>query len=217
MHMILCAGHTQRLSGITQNMSNPLADIFASNTIVRLLSLFLLNPERAYYQQELMRETGGTLRPIQVALDKLVAADLVSRREEGRHVYYQTITANPVYRDLRSVFEKSFALRDVLAEALMSAAASIDVAFVYGSAASGSQRPSSDIDLFVVGNVGRVALSEALSHAEDALKREVNVAIYTPERLRDALVSGDPFVSEVLSGAHVWILGGDDELERMAR
>lgn len=198
-------------------MSNPLADIFASNTVVRLLSLFLLNPERAYYQQELLRETGGTLRPVQVALDKLVAADLVSRREEGRHVYYQTITANPVYRDLRSLFEKTFALKDVLVEALAPAATGIDLAFVYGSAANDAQRPSSDIDLFLVGTAGRLALAEALSGAEAALKREVNVAIYTPQRLRDALVSGDPFVSEVLSGTHIWIIGGDDELERLAR
>ncbi len=215
-HPLVTTRHTHVLSVITHNMSdNPLQAIFSSRSLVRVLSVFLLNPQRSYYQQELLRDTGGALRPLQLALDKLVGADLVTVRRDGRQVYYRANTLNPVFGDLKSLFEKSFALADIMRDALKPVAAEIDLAFIYGSVAADKERAGSDIDLFVVGAVSRKAVSNALGDAEARLRREISVSLYEPARFEAARLQ-DPFVLEVLSRPKTWLVGDEGELGELA-
>ena len=191
VHPFVTARHTHMMSVITHHMSDtPLQAIFSSRTLVRALSVFLLDPQRSCYQQELLRETGGPLRPLQLALDKLVDADLITMRRDGRQVYYRANTLNPVFSDLRSLFEKSFALADVIRDALRPVTAEIRLAFVYGSIAADEQRGDSDIDVFVVGAVGRKAVSTALGEAETRLQREINVSLYEPAEVHRGVPAG---------------------------
>lgn len=193
----------------------PLTPLFASRTLVRLLSVLLLNPERTYYQQELAAITGSALRPLQLALDKVTKAGLVSKKVVGKHAYYRVVATHPAYPDLRSLFEKTFALADIVRMALEPLAQQVEVAFIYGSVSRGEERASSDIDLVVVGDTGRRELSRCLVSAEERLSREVSAAIYDVERFRTAVREGNPFLQEVLSKPKIWVMGDEDELERL--
>ena len=211
-------GHTYVVSVITHTMSeNPLQLIFSSRTLVRALSVFLLDPDRSVYQQELLRETGGQLRPLQLALEKLAGADLITTRRDGRQVYYRANARNPVFSDLKSLFEKSFALGDVVRAALEPVTTQIRLAFIYGSVASGEVRTTSDIDLFVLGTASRKTIATALGDAETRLRREINVSLYEPERFTEAVRLEDPFVLDVLSRPKTWLVGDEDELGEVAR
>lgn len=204
----ITAGHTHMMSGITHNMSdNPLQAIFSSRTLVRALSVFLLAPGRSYYQQELLRETGGPLRPLQLALDKLVEADLVTTWREGRQVYYRANELNSVFGELKSMFEKSFALVDIVRDALQPVAPEIQMAFIYGSFASGEQRSASDVDLFIVGTAGRKTIATSLGDAEARLHREINISLYEPNHFAEAVKRKDPFVLDVLARPKTWLVG----------
>ncbi len=196
---------------------NPLQSIFSSRTLVRALSVFLLDPERTYYQQELLRLTGGPLRPLQLTLEKLAAADLITTRRNGRQVYYRANALNPVFGDLKSVFEKSFALSDVVRAALQPIAPEIRLAFLYGSAASYGLRTSSDVDLFVIGTTARKTIALALGDTESRLRREINVSLYDPERFAQAVRAADPFVLDVLSRSKTWLVGDEHGLAALAR
>lgn len=207
------AGHTHTMSVITSLMSdNPLQSIFSSRTLVRALSVFLLDPDRSFYQQELLRETGGPLRPLQLALGKLEDADLVTTRRDGRQVYYRANTLNPVFGDLRSLFEKSFALADVVRVALKPIAGGIHLAFIYGSVASSEQRAASDVDLLVIGTTSRRTIATALGDAESRLRREINVSLYEPQRFAELVHLGDSFVTDVLSRPKTWLVGDENDL-----
>lgn len=204
------------MSDITYIMSdNPLISLFASRTLVRVLSVLLLNPKRAYYQQELVGLTGSSLRPLQLALDKLTEADLVSKKLVGKHAYYQVVAAHPVYPDLRSLFEKTFALADVIREAIEPLTEHIEAAFIYGSVARGGERAASDVDVLIVGKVGRKDVARFLASVEEKLDREVNVTLYDKNRIRTAAREGNPFLHEVLSMPKIWLIGDDSELERL--
>lgn len=194
---------------------NPLTALFASRTLLRLLSVLLLNPERAYYQQELAVMTESSLRPLQLALAKLTKMDLVSKKLVGKHAYYQIVATHPAYPDLRSLFEKTFALADVVRDALEPLSGRIEVAFVYGSAARGEERASSDIDVFIAGEVGRKEVSRCLAGVEERLRREVNVVVFDRERIRESLSDGNPFLEEVLATPKIWLIGDECELERV--
>jgi len=208
--------HTYMVSVITHTMSeNPLQAIFSSRTLVRALSVFLLDPERSYYQQELLRETGGPLRPLQLALEKLATADLITTRRDGRQVYYQVNRLNPVFGDLKSLFEKSFAVADVLRDALQPVSG-IRIAFIYGSVASGEARSASDVDVFVVGTASRKTIAAALGEAETRLRREINVSLYDPERFCEAVRLQNQFVLDVLSRPKTWLVGDEHGLGALA-
>jgi predicted nucleotidyltransferase len=196
---------------------NPLIGIFASRSLVRLLSAFVAEPERAFYQQELVTLTGGSLRPVQLALDRLTGAGLVTKRRQGKQVYYRADTSNPAFGDLRSLFLKTFALADVLRDRLVPLTAEIDAAFVFGSVAAAEHGPQSDVDLAVVGRVGRKDLSAALGGAELQLGREINLVIYGRDRLRRLVRDGDEFVLDVLAKPKIWVIGDQSDLDRLAR
>lgn len=196
---------------------NPLIDLFSSRPLAHLLSTFLMNPQRRYYQQELVRLTGDSLRPVQLALEKLERASLITREQEGRQVYYQAVVAHPAFDDLQSLFAKTFALTDVLVEALAPVRESIELAFIYGSVAAGAQRATSDVDVLVIGAASKRDLAIALAPAETRLAREVNVSLYTPARFASAVIDGDPFITQVLSAPRIWLVGDELGIEQLAR
>lgn len=195
---------------------NPLQSIFSSRTLVRALAVFLLDPERSFYQQELLRETGGPLRPLQLTLEKLVGADLVTKRRDGRQVYYRANPHNPVFGDLKSLFEKSFAIGDIVRDAIRIVGPEIRFAFIYGSAASGALRTSSDVDVFIVGAASRKTVAAALSGAQTKLGREINVSLYESSRFSEAVRKSDPFILDVLSRPKTWLVGDDSDLGELA-
>ena len=195
---------------------NPLMSLFASKSLVRLLSVLLLNPEQAYYQQQLARMVGGPLRPVQLALGRLIAAGIVSERRDGRQVYYRVESAHPAFGDLRSLFMKTFAPGDVIAAALATMGA-VEFAFVYGSVASGEEHAGSDVDLFVLGSVSRRSLAAALTAVEQQLGREVNASVYDRDRFADAVREHSSFVLDVMMKPKIWVKGEPVEFERVAR
>ncbi len=194
---------------------NPLIRLFASKSLVRLLSVMLMNPEESYYQQQLVRTVGGPLRPIQLALQRLVATGLVVARRDGRQMYYRIDPSHPAFKDLRSLFAKTFAIADVLRAAL-SPLDGIESAFVHGSVASGEEHVGSDIDLFVIGDISRRQLALALSEAQATLGREVNVTTYDRARLAKAVRERNHFVLDVMSKPKIPVAGDRDALERLA-
>lgn len=208
---------THILRGMTHFMSdNPLMGLFASRTMVRLLTVFLANPDASYYQQELVELSGGTLRPVQLALDKLEEADLVRKQRRGKQVFYQVVASHPAYPALKTLFERTFALADVLRDALEPLGSGILAAFVYGSVAAAQERASSDVDVLIVGDVDRRGVATALARSDTRLSREVNTSLYSPDRFADMVRLQDHFLLDVLAGPKIWLVGDESVLERLA-
>jgi hypothetical protein len=82
--------------------------------------------------------------------------------------------------------------------------------------ARGDERGGSDLDLMVVGNVAFAEVVEALSTAQDALRREVNPNVYPPKEFAARLAAGEPFLRRVMAGPKVFVFGNDDDLGQPA-
>jgi predicted nucleotidyltransferase len=111
---------------------------------------------------------------------------------------------------------KSSGLTDVLREAL-GEAEDIELAFVFGSVAGDNAKAHSDIDLMVVGTIGLRQLSRHLSGLEAKLGREVNPHVLTPEEFARRANEGDHFITTVLKGLRLFVVGGEDELRRLGQ
>lgn len=191
------------------------AAIFASPTLVDVLGVFLTHPERDYYQRELVTLSGSRLSQVQRDLRRLERAGLVSASRRGNRVYYRAASGHPAFADLQRVFVKTVAVADVLREALEPLRGDIDVAFMYGSMAGGSELAASDVDVLIVGDAPVRSVVASLSDAEERLGREVNATIYLPADLLRKIAGREPFVNEVLRGPKLWIIGDEHLLDHL--
>jgi len=185
--------------------------IFATPTLAALLSVFARDPSRTYIQKELVAETGGSLYLVQRELKRLEEAGLVAREERGRQVEYTANARHPAFTGLRDALLTTVALGDRLREAF-SEIPGVQLAFIFGSVAADQDVAASDLDLFVVGDIGLRAISKHVVPALRDIGREPNIVAMTEEELRTRVESGDHLVRVVISGPKTWLVGDDDAL-----
>ena len=195
--------------------SGGFAALFASPTLVRLLQLFLAQPDADFYQRELAVRTGSRLVQVQRDLLRLESAGLVARRRHGNRVYYRACRDHPAFADLQAVFARTIGIADVLRVTLWPLRERIELGFVYGSVAGGRELAASDIDVLVVSGHDPRELATILADSGERLGREVNVTTYTAHELRAGVAAGRPFLTAVLDGAKIWLLGDDAQLHAM--
>lgn len=200
----------------TIESQSSIAALFSSSTLVHLLRVFCIEPDREYYQRELERITGTHLRQLQRDLVRLERAGLIASRISGNRVYYRAQRHHPVFEDLRRVVIRTIGLSDVLRTVLADADSGIRAAFVFGSFARGEDSADSDVDLFVIGDVSRRSLAAPLAAASRELGREVNVVVMTPADIRARLHDRDHFVVSVLAESRIWVVGDEQALATLA-
>jgi predicted nucleotidyltransferase len=186
--------------------------LFASATLGELLRLFMLDPEREFYQRELQRLTGAHLRQLQRDLARLELSGLVASRADGNRTYYRAVPAHPAFADLRAAVLKTIGLGDRLREALGGLGDIIKLAFVFGSVARGEDVAGSDVDLLLVGSVTRRAVAVALAPVAAELERELNPVLLSAEEFAAKRREGDHFITSVLADRRIWVVGDEAEL-----
>jgi predicted nucleotidyltransferase len=178
----------------------------------RVLGLLLLHPEKRYHVREIARLTGTVTGTLTRELGKLTEAGLLLRERVGNQVQYTANRDCPVFEELASILRKTSGLVDVLADALLPLLEKIDVAFVYGSVASGKSGTFSDIDLMIVGEVDLGDVVQLLYPAQTTLGREINPQIYTAKEWQALVKKGSAFVRDVLAKPKLFVMGGQDDL-----
>jgi predicted nucleotidyltransferase len=173
---------------------------------VKVLAFLLLNASEEYHLREIARRAGVPLQAAQRELEMLEGIALIERQRRGRQVFVSVQTTHPLFEDLRSLLLKSEGLAVPLREAL-EVIDGVEVAAVYGSVASGTDTGRSDIDLLVVGSPNELALHDAISTLEEVLGRPVNYTLLTRKELRTRLRRKDPFLTRVLAGDSIPVIG----------
>ena len=172
-----------------------------------------LDPSREFYLRELVRLTGFAPRTVNQEVDRLVAADLLAERRDGNRRYLKANERHPLFRPVREIVLKTDGLVHVLRDAL--GTAGIEFAVVFGSIAAATPKAGSDVDLLVVGEVGLRETTRRLARAQDHLGREINPVVWTRTEFERRRNSDDHFLSNVLRGSMLMVVGtgipGEDE------
>lgn len=85
-----------------------LAKLFGSGSRARIIDLLLSQVGRAFYQREVMYETGTSLHPTQRELENLVGLGIVKKRETRDRVYYEVDAHSPFFKPLREICEAAY-------------------------------------------------------------------------------------------------------------
>jgi DNA-binding transcriptional ArsR family regulator len=199
-------------------VSDRVAEALFGKTRRNVLSLLFGRPDERFYMRQVARMTGASVAAVQHELARLTTAQLVVRTPEGKQVYYRANTESPVFNEIRGLMDKTVGAVAVVRSTLSGLAGEgrIDIAFIYGSVASGTYDAFSDVDVMIIGEIKLSEIIPALRVAQDRLGREINPTIYPGEELRMRLTDREHFVTQVMDGPKIILIGSENDLERLA-
>jgi len=189
--------------------------LFTSATRIALLGEFLLHPEREYYLRQLCSMHDLAPRSVGLELANLESIGVITRRPAGKSIFYSANRNHILFSELQKIFIKTVGLTDVVQTALEPFTANITLAFIYGLFGKGDFPPESDIDLMIIGRVSSFLLSETLGKAGQQLGREINYAVFPEKELKERLVDNDHFLKNVSKNPKIFLIGTEDEFNRM--
>jgi predicted nucleotidyltransferase len=192
-----------------------LATLIGSKTRAEIFRLLFQRAGTELYLRELHRRTGLSIRPVQQELSKLAQIGLVKLRNDGNRIYYAANTEHPLFPEIRGIVEKTSGVSKLLETAL--AGPGVELAFIFGSVGSGKARPDSDLDLFVVGDIGLRTLVKRLSGMSERAGRVINSHVMSKDEFSRKVQKNDHFISNVLRAKKAFVIGTEDELRRLAK
>jgi len=190
-----------------------LAELLSSRARAEVFRLLFGPGESELHGRDIQRRSGLADATVRQELEKLARLGLVQLRRSGNRSYYRANRAHPLYTDIRSIVLKTSGLAGLLRERLRHPG--IQVAFVFGSVASGVEKPNSDVDLMVIGSTSLRQVGKLLSGLGAELGREVNPYVLTTEEFLNRKKKRDHFLTTVLGERKLFVIGSEHDLEAM--
>lgn len=192
------------------------ADALFTKTQQRVLSVLFGQSQRSFYANEIIGLAQSGSGAVQRELARLEASGLLTVHRVGNQKHYQANRNAPIFEELRGLVLKTFGVADVLRSALAPLWQLVEVAFVYGSLAKGTEHAGSDVDLIVVGALqSNAQLLEALLPAQAQLGRVVSPTLYTPDEFAQRVRDGKSFIMRVLEQPKIFVKGTEHDITRI--
>lgn len=175
------------------NMSSTvLKALFSSQTRMKLLSTFLLHPEREYFIRELTRLLGEQINSIRRELENLRRIGLVKARHKNRKKYYHVDPDFTLFQELRSIFSKEIQAENPVVASLKKLS-DVQLVLLAGIFAG----TESKVDLLIVGDVKKEVLEALL--LQDPNLKNVKYSIFSQADFLYRLSLKDRFIQEILN------------------
>lgn len=203
-------------------LATPLDSALGSRSKVRLLRL-LVEQDRTVSAREAARLTGSTNPAMLAAVDELARLGFILREISGRQFLCRANRDHRLFEVLQQLFlgESQWPgmfFGDVRASlsgverkdgALSVARPHVIAAWIFGSVASGEDKPGSDIDLFVLSRSDR-AVQPILERIGDNMARwqkefgaDVRPVVMSREQVMTQLREGNRFLTQAIRSARV--------------
>lgn len=202
-----------------------LEQLFGSRTRTKLLRLFLMHPERAFFIRELTRLIDTQINSVRRELQNLLESGVIREVAEASLVptedtifekksprarsttgdrqpkkFFQIDCGFILYGELRSLFAKSPRLLQGVLERELENLGTIEYAVLTGFFVD---RDDSPVDLLIVGSVLRSRLAKLIHRFEKEIEREINYTTMTTEEFlyRKSII--DRFLFSILEGKKI--------------
>ena len=205
--VIVCKEHTV----VCKKNTMPIK--FTKNQAL-ILEIFFNDPEKSYYLRELARIIGKQPGVFQKDINGLVEKNILTSEKIANSRFFKLNKKYPLYDEIKSIFLKTSGVQGQLKNALKKIK-NIKTAFIFGSFAKKSEDSFSDIDLMIIGNPDEDRLVEKTSKIEKKISREINYRIFSAADIKKRLEAKEVFLEEVLRGQKIFLIGKQDDLEKI--
>jgi predicted nucleotidyltransferase len=192
-----------------------LSNLLFGRTRGAVLALLYGRADESFYTREIARKVDASVGAVQRELENLAKVGLVVRKSVGSQVFYQANRDTPIFPEMRALVNKTAGVFSVLRSALHPLSKQIVAAFVFGSLARDEESAKSDVDLMVVGKATLDEVLSRLSKIEKGIGRPINPTVYSVAEFKSKLATGNHFLTAVLEGQKVFLLGDEDGLRKV--
>jgi predicted transcriptional regulator len=193
--------------------------MFGSKTRVKLLNLFLTNPDKSFYVREITRLIDEQVNSVRRELKNLEEFKVVKSTTEDRKLFYGINQRFKYYIPLRGMFagaeipeietKQIEVLTNSWSERISKIKNSLDVFVISGVLVEGSE---SNIDMLLVGD-DKSILSSWASEIEKEEGRELNYVVLSMEDFYYRYTTRDTFIAEIFSNEYRVIVDNEELLK----
>lgn len=191
-----------------------LIDLLISKVRVKILELFLGNPEAMYHVREIVRRVDEEINAVRRELARLEKTGLLISQWRANRRYYTVKKDYIFYFELLSQVNKSVGLGGAIIRN-RAKIGKIKYAMLSGAFVRGKPYTPNDVDLFVVGNIVLPELGAIVREEEARRDREINFTPMTEEEFTFRKNRRDPFVMGILSKPRVMLIGDEEEMVKL--
>lgn len=178
----------------------------------KIILLFVYNKGREFYLSEVARQVRTSAGTAQRELNRLRCMDLLTFWKKGNLSIYRLNQGFPLLEEIEVIVRKTLGIEVELKKAL-AGIRGIRWAFTFGSHARGTMKADSDIDLFVIGDMGEDDVYNAVRTVEEIVGREISYHLSTEAEFARRSTEGS-FYQEIAAGP-LMLIGREDELRKL--
>lgn len=181
--------------------------LFGSKTRVKLLHLFLNNPNRSFYVREITRKIDEQINSVRRELANLQSIGIIkSEGSNANRLYYEVNQDYPHFKPLQAMFADTAMVAQVPGVAANDWQKRLkplgDVRLVVFSGKL-AKHASSSVDVLIVGNVNKTQLKRFIKELEEEERKSLNYSVMAYDQFYYRYSIKDRFVVEVLQNATV--------------
>jgi predicted nucleotidyltransferase len=174
------------------------------------------HPDEKFYLRQVARLTSAGLGAVQRELASLERTGIVKSSRLARSVFFQANHDCPIFPELLTLVTKTMGAAAPLRTALQELGRHVQLAFIFGSLATGEHDASSDIDIFIIGDARTHDVMAKVEPLQRSLRREINPVVMPVSEFQRKLAARNAFVADVIRGRRIFLVGNDHDLERLA-
>ena len=180
--------------------------LFGSKTRVKLLYLFLNNPEKSFYVREITRMIDEQINSVRRELANMVSVGIVQQDAIDNKLYYSVNEDYPYIKPLAAIFSDknteggAGAAGGVSWKDSLGRMRGLRLAIISGKLVVGS---SSAVDLLLVGDdMSAVTIKNLVKKIEKDRKIEINYAVISYDDFYYRMSVKDRFIMDIIRNKH---------------
>lgn len=163
--------------------------LFGSKTRVKLLQLFMSNPNRSFYVREITRKVEEQINSVRRELSNLLSIGVITSDTSNNRLYYEVNQKFTYYEPLSQMFggatikkktaKKSVGVADesdASLESTVRALGNVQLALLTGQF---TRDETSGIDLLIVGDINKTKLENFIADLELSEKKEIRYVVFS--------------------------------------
>lgn len=192
--------------------------LFGSKTRVKLLHLFLNNPNRAFYVREITRKIDEQINSVRRELANMMTIGIIRSDSSNNRLYYEVNQEYMHYQPLHAIFADGNLKSEVAATSdsvdwlkRLKTIGDVRICLLSGSLVRGSQ---SDVDILLAGTINKAAVKRLVKDIEEEERRSINYTVMTYEDFYYRLSIKDRFIMNIINSKFTLVYDSEGILSK---
>jgi len=186
--------------------------LFRSRTLIAVLKILFLNQTKEYQLHELARKAGVASSTAFREIHRVESLNIITKIKREYIAYYRINKHSIIYDELKRIFLKFELTDEVISKAFKKY--NIQYALLYGSFARGTETETSDMDVLIIGNVDRDAISHSIFNLASKIGREINFILWTEEEFQEKIKEKISLLHNIKKDEIIMVKGDENEFKK---